>query len=139
MWNEGCGMRDGFDFQRNDLYKTIIDYISFVYNISNNFPKTEIYGLSSQLRRAAVSIALNMAEGWGRYNNKEKSQFYKMARASLYECVAVYDIAEKINYINNDNYKKIIDKSIDPGLCNSVTVFEHNRGLKTPPYFVCKG
>lgn len=56
---------DSFDFESLELYKKSLDYIDFVYDVTNKFPKDELYGLTSQFRRAANSISLNVAEGYG--------------------------------------------------------------------------
>ena len=101
----------GFEFQKTGIYSDTINYISGIYKISKSFPDIEKYGLSDQIRRAATSIALNIAEGWGRYHKKEKAQLYKVARASLFECVAALDIALSQKYIAEDKYRKTITDS----------------------------
>jgi four helix bundle protein len=68
-----------------------------VYRVSELFPKTEVYGLTSQLRRAAVSIPANIAEGYKRYGNPDKVRFLNIAQGSLEECryylILVRDLA----------------------------------------------
>lgn len=54
-----------FDFESLELYKKSLDYIDFVYDITNSFPREELFGLSDQFKRAANSIALNIGEGYG--------------------------------------------------------------------------
>ncbi len=100
-----------FEFQNTEMYHQMMDYVSNVYKITKKFPQSEIYGLTNQIRRASVSVALNFAEGWGRYNKKEKAQFYKISRASILECVAAIDIALRQNYIEKTNYQKMLDES----------------------------
>lgn len=100
------GMNKEFEFQKSEVYLQIVDYITKIYKLTEIFPKEELYNLTQQLKRASTSIALNFAEGWGRFNKKEKAQFYKIARASLFECVSILDIALKLNYINPETYKK---------------------------------
>lgn len=100
-----------FEFQNTELYQQIMDYIDNIYKLTRRFPKTEIYGLTNQIRRASVSIALNFAEGWGRYNKKEKSQFYKVARASIFECVAAIDISKRQSFIEISDYQRILKES----------------------------
>jgi len=61
-------------------------FVLAAYQVSRNFPRLEIYGLSSQFRRAAVSIAANIAEGFRKRSNADKLRFYNIARGSLEEC-----------------------------------------------------
>ncbi|MDI6822672.1 MAG: four helix bundle protein [Actinomycetota bacterium] len=63
-----------------------LKFVDLIYKLTNKFPKTEQFGLVNQLRRAALSIASNIAEGAGRYHNNEKRQFYRMSRSSVHEC-----------------------------------------------------
>lgn len=100
-----------FNFQATTLYKQILDYVSQIYVITRGFPDFELYCLSNQVKRASTSIALNFAEGWGRYNKKEKMQFYKVARASIFECVAIMDISKNQRYIDLSIYKKVMRDS----------------------------
>ena len=114
MENEGGSMKNKekeFEFQNTEMYQQMMDYVSNVYEMTKKFPQSEIYGLTSQIRRASVSIVLNFAEGWGRYNKKEKAQFYKIARASILECVAATDIALRQNYIETTHYQKMVSES----------------------------
>jgi four helix bundle protein len=73
-----------------------------MYRQAGSFPAVERFELASQLRRAATSIALNFAEGWGRYSARDKQHFYRMSRASLLECVAILDIALRQKYLGNN-------------------------------------
>jgi len=61
-------------------------FVLEVYKMTKQFPKEEVYGLTSQFRRAAVSITANIAEGYKRLSPKEKLRFYNVAQASLEEC-----------------------------------------------------
>jgi len=110
VWRKEMKKKE-FEFQNTEMYQQMIDYVSNVYTITKKFPRSEIYGLTSQIRRAGVSIVLNFAEGWGRYNKKEKAQFYKIARASILECVAAVDTALRQNYIEIANYQKMLTES----------------------------
>lgn len=100
-----------FEFQNTELYQQIMNYVDDIYKVIRRFSKTEIYGLTNQIKRACVSIALNFAEGWGRYNKKEKSQFYKVARASIFECVAAIEISRRQNFIETSDYQQILKES----------------------------
>jgi four helix bundle protein len=73
-----------------------------VYNLSKPFPREEIYGLTSQMRRAAVSIPSNIAEGTGRLNTPEYRQFLGVARASNFELQTHLTIARELGFGNTD-------------------------------------
>ena len=83
--------------------------VTEIYKISEDFPKHEIYGLSSQIRRAAVSIASNIAEGAGRRGNKEFSRFLYIALGSLSEVETQLEISQRLNYSSDieDENKRI--------------------------------
>ena len=67
-------------FTEMPVWQTAHKLILLVDRLSNNFPKTEVYALTSQLRRAAVSVSSNIAEGFGRQHSRDKAQFYYNAR-----------------------------------------------------------
>lgn len=90
----------GFDFEKLDVYKRSIQFIERIYQATEEFPSHELYGLTTQLRRAAVSIATNIAEGSGRRHKKDHQQFLRMARSSCYECVALLEIARSLAYLD---------------------------------------
>ncbi len=75
-------------------------FVLEVYKITKSFPKEEIYGLTSQFRRAAVSITANIAEGYKRLSNKEKLRFYNIAQASLEECKYFLILSRDLGYTN---------------------------------------
>ncbi len=70
-----------------------------VYKFSKNFPKSELFGLTSQMQRAAVSITSNIAEGFGRNGYREKIQFYYVAHGSLTELKNQFFIAKDVGYL----------------------------------------
>jgi four helix bundle protein len=73
--------------------------VLIIYKITKKFPKDEMFGLVSQMRRCAVSIVSNIVEGFARRNKKEKIQFYSIARASLVELQSQILIAKDIDYL----------------------------------------
>ena len=74
-----------------------------IYNITKSFPKEEVYGLTQQMRRAAVAIPSNIAEGYGRQHDKEYKQFLSIAYGSLCELETQYLLAADLGYaIKND-------------------------------------
>jgi len=77
-----------FKFEELEIWKEAIKFASNVYRVTNTFPAEERFGLTRQLRDAAISISLNIAEGSGRYHNKDFVRFLQIAIGSLYEVVS---------------------------------------------------
>jgi four helix bundle protein len=75
-------------------------FVLWVYTTTRSFPKEERYGLTSQLRRAAVSIAANIAEGFGKQSAPEKGRFLNIAEGSLEECRYYLILAHDLKYLN---------------------------------------
>ena len=96
---------DRFDFEDLKVYQKSLDYIDFVYEITKDFPKEEIFSLANQFRRASVSICLNIAEGSGG-SKAEFNQFLKISRRSVRECVAVTEISFRRNFISTEGKKR---------------------------------
>jgi four helix bundle protein len=97
-----------------------------IYGATGKFPSHELYGLSSQLRRAAVSVASNIAEGKGRSSDKELLQFLSRARGSLYEVETQLQIAESIGYLQAVDSTALIQQteSLRKMLCGMITRFQ---------------
>lgn len=87
-----------------------MELIEDIYKITSRFPKEEIYGIVSQMRRASISIASNIAEGCARKGSQERVQFLMIARGSLSELDAQLDISTRLDFIKKDDYEKINDK-----------------------------
>lgn len=83
-----------------------------IYNASRLFPKEERFGLVDQIRRAAVSITSNVAEGFSRYGSKEKQQFYRMALGSLTELQNQLLISRDIGYLPDNEFKELAEQSV---------------------------
>lgn len=79
-----------------------------VHEITSSFPKHELYGLTSQLRRAAVSIAANVAEAFGRYHYRDKLRFYYNSRGSAYEVKSHLLYARDVDYIEPDLFDDLV-------------------------------
>ena len=86
-----------------------------IYRATRRFPHEELYGLSSQLRRAAVSVASNIAEGKGRSSDKELLQFLARARGSIYEVQTQLEIAESLGYLSSKEQQELGDQANDVG------------------------
>lgn len=105
-----------------DVWKKGIELATEIYKITKSFPKEEIYGLTSQIRRASVSISANIAEGAARNSKKEFIQYLYISLGSLAELETELLIAKNIGYLTNDiifEEIKTIRKMLF-GLINSV-------------------
>ncbi len=101
-----------FNFEDLLLYQKSLDFIQMVYSLSSEFPKTEIYALTNQFRRASNSIALNIAEGSG----ASKLQFIRylnIAKGSIHECVVCVTLASKLKYINQSQDEELRVKLVE--------------------------
>jgi four helix bundle protein len=100
-----------------DTYRDLIAWqramvlVTNVYRATEAFPRREIYGLTNQLRRAAVSVPSNIAEGKGRRSKKEYLQFLFKARGSLFEVETQLEISNNLGYIATDQYVAIKEQS----------------------------
>lgn len=86
-----------------------------VYLITDKFPKHELYGMTSQLRRAILSVPLNIVEGHSRNSKNEFRQFLRIALGSLAESDYLLQFALKRKYISSDDYEKVADLRIQCG------------------------
>ena len=82
-----------------EVWKMARVFASYIYKLTATFPKEETYGLTSQIRRCAVSVPSNIAEGSGRQHPKETIQFLAIARGSLYELETQLYVSFDINFI----------------------------------------
>ena len=106
-------MADGY--QDLIAWRKATDLALEIYRCTRDFPKDELYGLTSQMRRAAVSVASNIAEGKGRYSVREFVQFLYRARGSLLELQTQLLIARELNYLESPTSGRIKDKADELG------------------------
>ena len=92
------------------VWQEAIEFVSSIYAITKSFPKEELYGLTSQLNRASVSIAANIAEGAGRNSNKEFVQFLSIAMGSCAEVETLLIIAEKQKFLSIEDLETRVQK-----------------------------
>ncbi len=108
----------GMENKKIESYKDLIVWqkgiklVDEVYAITKSFPQNEVFGLTSQIRRAGVSIPANIAEGWGRDSTKNYIQFIRISRGSLYELETLFVIARDLNYID-ETIKSSVTGKID--------------------------
>ena len=97
------------NFHELKVWSKAMDFVAEVYQLTRVFPKDELYGLTSQVRRAATSIALNIAEGSGGSSNAEFIRFLEMARRSVYEVVTALEIALRLEYCEQAPFMHLTD------------------------------
>lgn len=97
------------DFTDLQAWQRAHELVLGVYKLTNKFPKSETFGLMSQLQRAVVSITSNIAEGFGRQTIREKIQFYYQAQGSLTEVKNQLIVSKDLNYISKQEFDDIME------------------------------
>ena len=100
-------MKEAYQFESLDAWKKAKELTVLVYQLIARFPGFERFDLCSQIRRAAISVPSNIAEGSGRISYKEKIHFLEIAYGSLMETYCQLLIAEELNYISNEDLEQI--------------------------------
>ena len=96
------------NFRKLDIWKKAIELTKLIYKITDDFPATEKYGLKSQIQRAAVSDASNIAEGSSRRSEVDFARFLEMSIGSAFEVETQLIIAKELGYISKSNYESIL-------------------------------
>ena len=94
-----------FKFERLEVWQLSIDFAHEMVKLANKLPKEYRYSLADQLRRAAISIPTNIAEGTGRETSKNQANFYRIAKGSAYEVVSLLVLTEKFGLIRRSDYQ----------------------------------
>jgi four helix bundle protein len=96
-WNESG--TTVFDHERLDVYQTAIEFLAVADKVASDLPRGRSY-LADQLRRAALSVPLNVAEGAGEFSRKDKARIYRIALRSATECAAVLDVCRALELVD---------------------------------------
>ena len=99
-------MKKEFSFEKLDVFKMARFLATRIYQITDDFPSHERFGLTDQLRRASVSVASNIAEGSGKCSGKEKAHYTGISFSSLMEVLCQLQIALDLGYIDKENYEQ---------------------------------
>jgi four helix bundle protein len=115
-------------FERLNVYHAALQFTDVIYNTVKNWPREEVYSLTDQLKRASVSIALNIAEGTSR-TKKDFRHFLDLSRGSCYECVSILEIAKNRGFVRERQYASLYDQCVSivkmiNGLRNSLVNHE---------------
>ena len=94
-------------FEKLNVWKLSKDLVKDIYSITNKFPDYEIYGIVSQIRRAAVSVPTNISEGSARITIKDRGHFYMISYSSLMEVLNLIIISYEIQYISESDYEQL--------------------------------
>lgn len=93
------------------IWQKSMDFVTKIYKMSKSFPKDENYGLTSQIRRSAVSIPSNISEGYGRDGVNDYLRFLNIAMASLFELQTQLEISYNLEYIDKENFDSLYELS----------------------------
>jgi len=102
-----------FRFEGLEVFQLAIDFAKTSYQMTKSFPREEIFGLTANLRRAATSVALNIAEGSGRGTRRDFMHFIDVAQGSVFETIASFILAERLGYLDQkdlENMREQADK-----------------------------
>ncbi len=96
-----------FNFEKLDVWQKAIEFADLVYTVTRNFPDAEKFGLTNQMRRAAVSISSNVAEGSSRMSRTDFARFVELATGSLFEVVSQGTIGLRQGFLNKEEHARI--------------------------------
>jgi four helix bundle protein len=96
------------DFTQMNVWKLAFKLLKIIYDANKSFPSEERFGLISDMRRAANSITHNIAEGYGRFEPRDKTRLYKISRGSSYELLSQTLVAEELNYLQSQSKKLLL-------------------------------
>jgi four helix bundle protein len=96
-----------FNFEKLDVWQKAVDFADVIYNETQGFPSEERFGLTNQLRRAAVSISSNIAEGSSRSSKNDFARFGEIAAGSVFEAVSQTFIAHRRGFLSEDQFRNI--------------------------------
>lgn len=102
-----------FSFEKLKVWQQAKQFALNVYSETKDFPPEEKFGLVSQLRRAAISIASNIAEGTARQSKKDQAHYSQIAYGSLMEVVCQLDLAKNIDYLSDESFQGLRHKASD--------------------------
>ncbi len=95
------------DFKDMDIWKDAMNVAEVIFALTEGLPKKEDYGLTSQIRRSALSISANIAEAFGRHHIKEKINFYYFSRGSLIETLSHLEYGSRVGYFTKEKVAEI--------------------------------
>ena len=91
------------------VWQKAVEFVTIIYSATKNFPKEEIYGLTNQIRRSAVSVPSNIAEGFGRNSKNDFKRFLQIAISSLFEIQTQLEIAKNLKFTIDEEFINLFD------------------------------
>ena len=101
-----------FSYRKLNVYQLSKQLVTDIYNIVGSYPKTELFALGDQMRRAVISVLSNIAEGTSKTSPKEQFHFLEIAYGSLMEIMCQLEISFDLDYINQDQFKQSEEKIV---------------------------
>jgi four helix bundle protein len=98
-------------FRELKVWQRAMDFVGEIYKVSTRFPRSEQFGLTSQIRRAAIGIPLNIAEGAGASSSTQFLQFLSYALRSTYEIMTALEIAERLDYCSPEKTQALLNEA----------------------------
>ena len=100
-----------FNFEKLEVWRKAIEFADQIYTVTRSFPEDERFGLTNQMRRAAVSISSNIAEGSSRSSKSDFARFIQIAAGSVFEVVSQATIARKRGFITEEAFSQLYSKA----------------------------
>ncbi len=94
-----------YSFENLQVWQKAHDFVLYVYNVTRHFPMEEKYGLTSQFRRAAISIEANIAEGYKKIGKSDKLRFFNIAQGSLEECRDYHILSRDLEFLHSNEFE----------------------------------
>src|SRR5437763_14395707 len=104
-----------FNFEKLDVWQKAIDFADLVYNHTRQFPADERFGLTNQMRRAAVSVSSNIAEGTSRMSQTDFRRFIEIATGSVFEVISQSFIGRRQGFLNDDGFQRVYSAAEEIG------------------------
>lgn len=125
-----------YGFEKLIVWQNAMDFCTDIYKVTKEFPKEELFGLTSQMRRAAYSIPLNIAEGSASKSKKEFKYFLTIALRSQYECITLLKLSLRLTFLTENLYLDLFSRCDEIGrllnaLIKSQSKISDNRKLET--------
>lgn len=104
-----------FNFEKLEVWQKSIDFADLIYSLTRSFPQEERFGLTNQMRRAAVSISSNVAEGSARVSRADFARFVEIATGSLFEVVSQATVGQRQGFLSAEQFRRIYAAAEEQG------------------------
>ena len=99
--------QNDFYYRKLVVYHKSIELVTRVYQLTKMFPSSELHGLTNQIQRAVISVPSNIAEGMGRFSNKERIHFLEIANGSIMEVMCQLEVSQLLGYISQQQFDEL--------------------------------